>query len=158
MSISRILLSINVRWWNAEAAYALNLARGLKDRGCQVWMIVNPQSPVHKKAEEFGIPVITDIDLDSISPLSHMSNLFKLLNYVDSFNIQLINSFKSNGSFLFSLVRRLRRHVCYVKTRGEARPPRRNMANRYLYGKRGCDGLIAVGTTHRSCLLWGFRG
>ncbi len=146
MSATRILLSINVRWWNAEAAYALNLAIGLQAEGCQVWMIVNPGSPVHLKAEERGIPVITDIRLDAVSPLTHGLNLTKLLVYIDSLDIQLINSFKSNGAFLFSLVRRLRPGVCYIKTRGEARSPRRNIFNRFLYGTRACDGIVAVGS------------
>lgn len=144
MSVKRILISINVRWWNAEAAYALNLARGLVAEGCWVRMIVNPGSPVHSKAEAIGIPVITDIQLDSVSPLVHLKNLRRLLQEIDREKIQLINSFKSNGSFLFSLARRFRPALSHIKTRGEARAPRRNALNRLLYS--GCDGIIAVGS------------
>ena len=146
MSEQRILLSINVRWWNAEAAYAVNLARGLLEKGCRVWMIVNQDSPVQKKAEKYGIPVITNIQLDALSPLSHFFNFRKILRLIDTQNIQLINSFKSNGSFLFSLVRYLRPHLTYIKTRGEARAPLQHFVNRKLYGVGACDGIIAVGS------------
>ncbi len=146
MSEQRILLSINVRWWNAEAAYAVNLARGLLEKGCRVWMIVNPDSPVQKRAEKYGVPVITNIHLDALSPLSHFFNLRKILKLIDTQNIQLINSFKSNGSFLFSLIRRLRPHLTYIKTRGEARAPKQHFVNRKLYGAGACDGIIAVGS------------
>lgn len=146
MSVSRIILSINVRWWNAEAAYALNLAEGLIAAGHRVWMIVNPGSPVHRRAEEAGVPVLTDIHLDAIVPTIHIANLRRLLTLIDREGIQIINSFKSNGSFLFTMARRLRPQICFIKTRGEARPPRRTRINRYLYGSRACDGLIAVGS------------
>ncbi|MFH2130223.1 MAG: glycosyltransferase family 4 protein [bacterium] len=142
----RILLSINVRWWNAEAAYALNLARGLVAEGCRVWLIVNRDSPVHHRAEKLGLPVITDVSLDTVSPLSHFLNFRKLVKWIDTLDIQLVNSFKSNGSFLFSLVRLLRPCLIYIKTRGEARPPRQHFLNRYLYGTGACDGIIAVGS------------
>jgi len=153
MMRKNVLLSINVRWWNAEAAYALNIARGLQLRGDTVWMIVNPGSPVHLKAVALEIPVITDINLDSRSPVQHWRNLQSILGLVDRLRIQVINSFKSNGAFLFSLVRQLRPGLVYVKTRGEARPPRQHFLNRLLYGKYGCDGIITAGNRVREWLL-----
>ncbi len=145
MIIQNVLLTINVRWWNAEAAYAINVARGLICKGVQVWMIVNKESPVHKKALKHDIEVITDIELDSASPFVHWKNLRKIIRLVEDNNIQVINSYKSNGSFLFSLVRKLRPGVLYVKTRGEARLPKKHFLNKYLYGPKACDGIIAVG-------------
>jgi glycosyltransferase involved in cell wall biosynthesis len=143
--ISRVMLAINVRWWNAEAAYAMNVARGLQQQGTAVWMIVNPGTPVHQKAVERQIPVITDILLDAVSPLRHWHNLRRLLQLIDHHQIQLINSFKSNGAFIFSLARRRRPDLIHIKTRGEARPPRQHILNRLLYGTAGCDGIITAG-------------
>jgi len=145
MPIESILLSINVRWWNAEAAYAINLARALINDKKKVQVIVNRNSPAHQKAIQYNIPVITDISLDSVSPMMQLKNLRKVLSLIDRENIQVINSFKSNGSFIFSIAKKLRPHICYFKTRGEARPPRKNWINNYLYGPKACDGLIAVG-------------
>lgn len=145
MTVKNILLSINVRWWNAEAAYAINLARALTDYKIKVWVIVNRNSPAHQKAVQYKIPVITDISLDSMSPLKQLGNLRKVLALVDRENIQVINSFKSNGSFIFSIVKKRRPHIRYFKTRGEARPPRKNRFNNYLYGPKACDGVVAVG-------------
>ncbi len=145
MDIKRILLSINVRWWNAEAAYALNIAKAFTRHGVRVWIILNKNSPVHEKASAAGIPVLTDILLDSSSPFVHRQNLKKILRFVDENDIQLINSFKSAGSFLFSMVRKRRPHITYIKTRGEARPPKNHFLNRYAYGIKSCDGVITVG-------------
>ncbi len=140
-----IFITINVRWWNAEAAYAVNLARGLMIRGYKVWLIVNNQSPVHFKALNYNIPVITDIELDTYSLTKQISNLRKLLAYIDLYHIKVIHSFKSNGSFLFSFARYLKPEIIHIRTRGEARPPKNHFLNRRAYGKSACDGVIAVG-------------
>lgn len=149
MVLQRVLLAINVRWWNAEAAYAVNVARGLIKQGIQVWIIVNQNSPAHHKVLELGIPAITEIALDSLSPISHWKNFIRLLHLLDQNKIQVINSFKSNGSFIFSLARYFRPGVLYIKTRGEARPPKMNLANTLIYGTKACDGIIAVGNQVR---------
>lgn len=141
----RIIISINVRWWNAEAAYAINLARGLIIEGNNVWMIVNLNSPVHKKALGFNIPVITDINLDSFSLIKQGRNFRKILKYIDEYKVQIIHSFKSNGSFLFSFARKLRPALMHIRTRGEARPPKAHFINRLSYEAKSCDGVIAVG-------------
>ena len=145
--IQNILMAINVRWWNAEAAYAINSARGLIEMGCNVWLVVNPNSPVHRKAVQFGIPVLTDLDLDSISLFVQLSNFRKLLKYIEQNRIQVVNTFKSNGSFLFSLLRKRFPGLVYIKTRGEARAPKNHFVNRYLYGPKACDGIVVVGKT-----------
>jgi len=145
IKLNNFLFTINVRWWNAEAAYAINVARSFKEQGYRVWVLVNQDSPAHHKAVQHGIPVLTDVNLDSNSPIAQFSNCLKLLSFIDQQEIQLINSFKSNGSFLFSLIRKLRPHLTYIKTRGEARPPKANKINARLYGPAGCDGIITVG-------------
>ena len=140
-----IIITINVRWWNAEAAYAINLTRALTSRGNKIWLLVNKDSPVHIKALDYNIPVITDIELDSFSLIKQLSNLRKILKYIDLYKIQIIHSFKSNGSFLFSIARYLRPQLIHIRTRGEARPPKNHFLNRLSYEKKSCDGVIAVG-------------
>ena len=146
MDTDNILLAINVRWWNAEAAYALNVARGLKAMGSSVWVIVNEYSPVHRKALEYDIPVLTEIHLDSNSPWRQWQNYRKIAEFINIKNISVINSFKSNGSVIFNLLRIQRPALTYIKTRGEARPPKYHFLNNYFYGTMACDGIIAVGT------------
>ncbi len=140
----KVLISINVRWWNAEAAYAINAARGLIDLGCQVWVIVNDGSLVHDKAIDHQIPAITDIHLDSTSPFVQWFNYRKLIKIIEQKQIQVINSFKSNGAFLFTLLKKRFPYLTYIKTRGEARVPKNHFLNRYLYGVNACDGIISV--------------
>lgn len=145
-SFGNVLLAINVRWWNAEAAYAINLARGLVNQGVDVRIIVNPGSPVHQRAEKYGLNTITSIHLDSHSPVAHYNNFRRLLRVIDQHNIELINSFKSNGAVLFSLARRYRPGLTYIKTRGIAAAPKNHFINRFLYDRRSCDGIITVGS------------
>jgi len=146
MSKSRgIIITINVRWWNAEAAYAINLARGLILKGHNIHLLVNKDSPVHLKALDYNIPVISDIKLDSFSLIKQLSNLRKILKYIEQYNIQIIHSFKSNGSFLFSIARYLKPQLLHIRTRGEARPPKNHFLNRLSYEKKSCDGVISVG-------------
>ncbi len=145
-SFKNVLLAINVRWWNAEAAYAINLARGLVNQGLNVRIIVNPGSPVHQKAENYGLKTVTSILLDSHSPITQVSNLRKLLRIIDQQKIEVINSFKSNGAILFSIARRFRPGLTYIKTRGIATPPKSHFINRFLYDLRSCDGIITVGS------------
>ncbi len=146
MAIQRVLIAINVRWWNAEAAYALNLAKGLTERGIKVWLLANPGSPVHQKAGTLGMEVIEDVLLDSASPIQQWRNFKILKTHITENQIQLINSFKSNGAFLFSLIRRFNSNVTYIKTRGVAVPPKRNFVNRYVYCTKSCDGIITTGS------------
>ncbi len=143
--IQNILLAVNVRWWNAEAAYAINAARGLTELGCNVWLAVNRDSPAHLMAVRFGIPVVADLDLDSFSPLVQLKNFKRLTELIRRNRIQVLNSFKSNGSFLFSLLRRKFPGIVYIKTRGEARAPKNHPVNRFLYGPKACDGIVAAG-------------
>lgn len=145
MNTNNFLLAINVRWWNAEAAYAVNVARGLMAAGSSVWVIVNQNSPVHHKALEYDIPVITDIHLDSKSPHRQWQNYRKISEIIDKNEISVINSFKSNGSIVFNLLRMRKPELVYIRTRGEARPPKYHFLNDFFYGKRTCDGIIAVG-------------
>lgn len=150
MEINSILLTINVRWWNAEAAYAVNVARSLIQHGKTVWLLVNKNSPVAKKAEKLNIPVVDHINLDSNS-LSEQYRNFKMLRaFISDHNIQLVNSFKSNGAFLFPFLTKSFPNLIYIKTRGEARPPKKHFLNRYVYSERGCDGVITVGNKVKS--------
>ncbi|MGK0290830.1 MAG: glycosyltransferase involved in cell wall biosynthesis [bacterium] len=150
MKDQHILVSINVRWWNAEAAYAISFAKAFIQKGAKVWLIVNEGSPVHKKAIEANIPIVQGIHLDTVSPIQILLNFFRILRFIDQNKITFINSFKSNGSFLFTWIRKLRKQIQYFKTRGEARPPKKNIFNQWLFGKKGCDGVIAAGDKVKS--------
>ena len=146
-----ILIAINVRWWNAEAHYALNLAQGLEDLGHAVTLLVNPESPVEKKAAERGITTINDILLDSKSLFVQAENYKKLVALVKEKRFTVLHSFKSSGGLLFSLVNQAFRPTIHIKTRGEARPPKLNWGNRLLYGPWGANGVVSVG---RSVSKW----
>ena len=64
----RILITSNVRWWNAEAAYAATLARELLNVGHKVWVLTLPNSLNEAKLRNWNLPIITDIPLSSSNP------------------------------------------------------------------------------------------
>lgn len=144
MNSLKLLFAINVRWWNAEAAYAIHLAKAFQENGHEVWVIVNQNSIVFKKAKEYKINVLESVELDTKNPFLIWKYYQTILHQIDQHNIQIINSFKSNGSFLFSYIKKKRPHIQYFKTRGEARPPKYHFLNNWLYGKSGCDGVITA--------------
>lgn len=141
----RLLIAINVRWWNAEAAYALNVARSFASKGVPVWLLADENSPVFAEALKAAIPVVRGIHLSSHSPVVQWQNYHRLRQFVTDHRINVINSFKSHGAFLFTLLRNRLPGIVYCKTRGEAKPPKNNVFNRYLYGPKGCDGVIVSG-------------
>ncbi len=143
--MERILIAINVRWWNAEAHYALNLASGLKNLGHEVTLLVNPDSPAEERAEARGLDWISYILLDSKSLFVQARNYTELLEVILDRRITMIQSFKANGGILFSLLKKSYPNLKHVKTRGEARPPKINWGNQVLYGPWGADGLVSVG-------------
>ncbi len=143
--MERILISINVRWWNAEAAYALNLAQGLSQAGHQVWVLANPDSPPAQKAKALGLPLITHILLDRYSLKAQWNNYQALLTLIQDLDLTVLHSFKSNGSHLFGFARRRYPGLIHVRTRGEARPPQAHFLNRWLYGSALTDGIFAAG-------------
>ncbi|MDX2471318.1 MAG: glycosyltransferase family 4 protein [SAR324 cluster bacterium] len=143
--MERILIAINVRWWNAEAHYGLNLASGLQDLGHEVTVLVNPDSPAEKRAEERGLDWISYIMLDSNSLFVQARNYRELLELILDRRITMIQSFKASGGILFSLLKKSYPNLKHVKTRGQARPPKINWGNKLLYGPWGADGLVSVG-------------
>ena len=141
----RLLIAINVRWWNAEAAYALNVARAFMENNIPVWVVADKGSPVFLKARKANIPLLEGVNLSSNSPITQWKNYRRLKQFILENRINVINSFKSSGSFLFTLLRNHLPQLTFCKTRGEASPPKKNIFNRYLYSNKGCDGIIAAG-------------
>jgi len=145
METITFLLSINTRWWNAEAHYAYNLGLALELEGHQVVFLVNMGSPVAHKAVDHGFLVVEDIPLDDAKPWVQWSNLGKLKSKVHSLQVNCIVSFKSSGSWIFAALHRSLPALTHIRVRGEARAPKQNGFNRWLYGVNGCDGILCSG-------------
>ena len=65
----KILLAVNVRWWNAEAGYAWEKGVGLRMAGHDVSFFGLPGSPALVKAASEGFPVFAEKGLNARNPL-----------------------------------------------------------------------------------------
>lgn len=149
-----ILQIINVRWWNAETAYALTLSKGLRDRGHKITILGLPQSPVILRAEKEKFTTLTAFDLWGFNPYILHQGFYGFLRFLNREKIDLINAHRSEGYCFVALAARLARRnhpvrrPALVRTRGDMRPVRSNPFNRFLYGK-WTDKVITSGEVIR---------
>ncbi len=130
--MSRILVLSSVRWLNASAAYAVDVAAGLARRGHDVRVVVKPDSPVEAEARRRGLAVETGFDLTATEPGRVFAGLRGLRALVAAFRPELVNAHRSEDHLLAAMALR-GSGVPLVRTRGDVRPPRSHLANRILY-------------------------
>lgn len=142
-----------MRWFNAEAAYAYSLTRGLIKKGHEVTILGLPDSPVIRKARAEGIPVFeTDALNGHTPPWRVLAGLKRLITFIDREGTEVINCHRSEGYPLIVLADRISRaRPALIRTRGDARPVRRGFHNKILY-TRYADGVIASGEVVRKSL------
>ncbi|HWP48570.1 MAG TPA: glycosyltransferase family 4 protein [Candidatus Limnocylindrales bacterium] len=144
-----LLQIINVRWWNAEASYALNLSKGLRDRGHKVTILGLPHSPVIRRAEEENFPILTSFDLWGFNPYTLYKGFRGFLRFLNQERFDVINAHRSEGYCFVALAAKLAQNKpALVRTRGDMRPVRNNPLNRFLYGK-WTDKVITSGEVIR---------
>ncbi len=129
----RILITINVRWWNAEAAYAAILARELLNAGHKVWVLTLPNSLNETKLRNWNLPIITDIPLSSSNPWQLWRAYQRLKSLIEEQQIQIVNAHRSEGFPLLVLLRQRLKSFALIRTRGTTRPLRDRWLNRRLH-------------------------
>jgi glycosyltransferase involved in cell wall biosynthesis len=130
--VSRILVLASVRWLNASAAYAVDVAAGLARRGHDVRLVVKPESPVEAEARRRGLAVESAFDLTATEPGRVFAGLRGLRALLAGFRPELANAHRSEDHLLAAVALR-GSGVPLVRTRGDVRPPRTHLANRILY-------------------------
>jgi glycosyltransferase involved in cell wall biosynthesis len=128
----RVLLMASVRWYNAAAAYAVDLAHGLLEAGHAAELLVLPGSPAEAEARRRGIPVLAELDLTSVRPGRLLTTLRSLRRLLAERAPEVVNAHRSEDHLLAALALR-GAGIPLVRTRGDVRPPRRHPANRALY-------------------------
>ena len=128
----RILITSNVRWWNAEAAYAAILARELLNAGHKVWVLTLPNSLNETKLRNWNLPIITDIPLSSSNPWQLWRAYQRLKSLIEEQQIQIVNAHRSEGFPLLVLLRQRLKSFALIRTRGTTRPLRDRWLNRRL--------------------------
>lgn len=129
----RILITSNVRWWNAEAAYAATLARELLNAGHKVWVLTLPNSLNETKLRSWNLPIITDIPLSSSNPWQLWQAYRRLQSLIEEQQIQIVNAHRSEGFPLLVLLRQRLKSFALIRTRGTTRPLRDHWLNRKLH-------------------------
>ena len=129
----RILITSNVRWWNAEAAYAAILARELLNGGHKVWVLTLPNSLNETKLRNWNLPIITDIPLSSSNPWQLWRAYQRLKSLIEEQQIQIVNAHRSEGFPLLVLLRQRLKSFALIRTRGTTRPLRDRWLNRRLH-------------------------
>jgi len=129
----RILITSNVRWWNAEAAYAAILARELLNAGHKVWVLTLPNSLNETKLRNWNLPIITDIPLSSSNPWQLWRAYQRLKSLIEEQQIQIVNAHRSEGFPLLVLLRQQLKSFSLIRTRGTTRPLRDRWLNRRLH-------------------------
>ena len=129
----RILITSNVRWWNAEAAYAATLARELLHAGHKVWVLTLPNSLNETKLRNWNLPIITDIPLSSSNPWRLWRAYQRLKSLIEEQQIQIVNAHRSEGFPLLVLLRQRLKSFALIRTRGTTRPLRDHWLNRRLH-------------------------
>jgi glycosyltransferase involved in cell wall biosynthesis len=128
-----ILQLINVRWYNACAYYAITLAYALKRRGHRVIVAGDPKSPPLLEAQKLGLEVYEDLCLSHTSPGMVVYNIKRIADLVKQENIDIINTHRGEGHLVTALYRYIfKKKIPLVRTRGDTRPPKNNIFNRYL--------------------------
>ncbi len=128
-----VLQLINVRWYNACAYYAVTLSRALKKRGHRVILAGDPQSPPMDIASRFGLEIYDKLYLSRLNPFSFFYNIKKTSDLIDEEKIDVINAHRAETHTLAALcVSWFKKEIPVIRTRGDVRPPKNNLFNRYL--------------------------
>jgi glycosyltransferase involved in cell wall biosynthesis len=122
----------SVRWYNACAAYAVELAQGLVEQGHEVLVLVEPGSPAESEARSRRLRVEAGFDLTERHPGRALSNLRALHRVIEAFDPHVVNAHRSEDHLFAALALRGSNRPL-VRTRGDVRPPKRHPANRTLY-------------------------
>ncbi len=128
----RVLVLASVRWYNAAAAYAVELASDLAAAGHTVRLVVKPGSPPEAEARRRGLAVESGFDLTATGPGAVFAGLRGLRALIRDFRPELVNAHRSEDHLLAAVALR-GSGIPLVRTRGDVRPPRAHAANRILY-------------------------
>jgi glycosyltransferase involved in cell wall biosynthesis len=140
----KILLTANVRWWNAEAAYAWEKAEGLHLLGHEVTFLGLPGSPLLEKADGEGFDVYATGRLNSTNPFTWPKTVKILREFVGRESFDVVDAHRSEGFALLALACRGTAAAVF-RTRGDMRRPSRDPVNRFIH-VYACHGLAASGS------------
>jgi len=140
-----ILILINVRWWNATAFYAVNIARILCKNGHRVFVGCDPHYPAYKKAVAYDLNTVP-LAFYGYNPIKLFKSFIHMSRLIKKEQIEILNPHRAEDHF-FALLAKLTTGVSLVVTRGDQRKIKRGLLSRLKYSLSD-----AVVTTCRSII------
>ncbi|MGB9735568.1 MAG: glycosyltransferase family 4 protein [bacterium] len=147
----KIIEVINIPWWNAAAEYCITLANALSDRGHDVTVLCEKDTPSYKKAIELKLQVETMI---SFKPLHFLSDLFTIKRAFRTFyhDVQIVNVHTAPAQSLFVMAKFLfKLRYRLIRTRIDLRKIKHYPFNRFSY--KSLDGIIVTNKQDKNELL-----
>ena len=130
----KILQLINVRWYNACSHFAVTQARALANRGHDVIVMADPESPPAREGGRLGLPVDCSINFSSIS--GTFLNFFRFAGYIKKAKPDAIIAHRGESHLVAAVGARLSGlPVPVIRYRGDVRPPRVSPFSKWLNNK-----------------------
>ncbi len=129
----KILITVSVRWWNANAYYAISLAEALSKLGHKVYVAGDPTYPPTIHANNEGLETVK-IRFASFNPFVLLKDWYKLYKFVKEKNIEIINAHRSEDHLLTAFIAK-RLNIPLVRSLGDVRSPKDNFINKWLHFK-----------------------
>lgn len=128
----KIIQVVNVRFYNATAWYGLFLSKLLIEAGHEVRVIGLKDTESFKVAQTWGLP-ITAMDLNTQTPWGLLRLFRDLKKLLRTFSPDIVNCHRGEGFILWGILRKTMGSFRLVRTRGDQRLPKTNIANRLLH-------------------------
>ena len=142
----RVLHMAHVRWFNAEAQYALDLAQEMARRGNRVAFLTQAGSPAADRAREAGLETIEEggFSAKGVGAVAAVPAALRLSRLLRSGGFDAVEVHRPDGLPLIAWACH-RAGVPVVRVRGDMRPVRSDPVNRFLY-RRVLAGVVASNT------------
>lgn len=133
---------ISVRWWNANAYYAVSLAEALQKAGRTATVCGRSTSPALRKAIEKNLDHIDTVNFESGNLLQLISSLGKLIKHIRKQKFNILAAHRSQDVlFAYLAKKQTRQSVKLIRCVSDVRPPKNNIFNRYIHEKE-VDHLV----------------
>ncbi len=138
----KIFQVINVRWYNATAWYCVSLSDLLQRAGHDVLVLGEEGSPPLREAERRGLRTMP-LELNTANPLRLGRSFLKMYSLVADLKPDIVNCHRGEGFILWGLLRSFGGRFKLVRTRGDQRPPKAALLNRWLHNS-ATDAVVAT--------------
>ncbi|HEX6939042.1 MAG TPA: glycosyltransferase family 4 protein [Longimicrobiales bacterium] len=139
----KIVILCDVRWYNANAWHAVELAEALAGAGHEIWFAARAGSPPGREAASRGLRLV-DLALERAGPRRLLQGVRTLTELARREGIEVFDAHRAEG-FLAAVLaaRRIGRPLAVVRSRSDIRAPKGHWLNRMLH-RRGAHAIGAA--------------